>query len=685
MVRMLFVCGMLCLWSAACVNVTAETECSGSDCSDDGRRDEDVRGRSDAGGRDDEEDTVILPDGREVPADSGPVANTSCDQRSCEALELLDMEFPDTDGDGIPDCYETLFDTDGDGVANCEDQDSDEDGTPDRLEGLQDTDGDGIFDFMDTDADGDGILDAYEGVEDPDEDTLPNYLDLDSDGDGALDSAEYGRSAGDPGTPIDRDADGVPDYLDLDSDGDGLPDADELVGCPTTPNRDIPDSDGDNYTDLVEVAFGSNPCDPASDIRTLVDFYFELPFNGPQQSDTLQFGTNISRGDVLFQMDTTGSMGDEIRALQDSLSGTVIPQLAARLPDVAIGVSRFDDFPCGRYGSGVDVPFQLLQRITTDFRAAQNGVNALGLHNGEDAPESGLTALHQAASGAGWNGGCTTIAAFNPSANLVPGVADGPIGGAGFRLGSVPIIVHITDAVSHARDENGYPYGASRAETYDALRAIGGRVIGVASEDDARNDLLGLSQQTGARVPPCAWDSARPAGCGAGQCCTQRDGRGRAPDGDGLCTLVFDITSQGGGLSDSIISGVDALVNFAPITVTTRVRRDEDEFLPEGRMVDTSAFITGIIAVGGEAPVSAACAALAAPTPADLDGDGITEAFINVTPGSRLFFEVQAQNLFFPGLPTPEVFRTFIDVLGNGVAVLDTRDVSILVPPNLKQ
>jgi hypothetical protein len=669
----------------ACVQVTGETECLEGDCEDGGRRSSDARSARGDGNVEDEPDTIILPDGREVPVDPEIITTSSCDERECAAVIAAGEVPRDTDGDGFVDCEEGLLDVDGDGLANCEDPDSDGDGINDRDEGTGDTDGDGISDAYDDDADGDGIADRYEGTDDPDEDGIPNYLDLDSDGDLTPDIAEYGRDPSNPGPPVDRDGDGIPDFLDLDSDGDGLADIDEASGCPTTSQRDQPDSDGDNYSDLVELAFGSDPCNPGSDIRTLVDFYFELPFNGPEESDTLQFGSNINRGDVLFQMDTTGSMGGEISRLKSSLGGTIIPGLSASLPDVATGVSRFDDFPCNGFGSSGDVPFQLLQRITTDASAAQAGVNRLDRHSGGDGPESGFAALYQAASGEGWTGGCTNIPAFDPAVGNVPGVADGTIGGAGFRAGSVPIVVHITDAVSHARGEGGYNYGSTRDETYNALSAIGGRVIGVASGNAARSDLEGISNRSGTRVPPCAWDAGRPSGCGVGQCCTGRNGAGRAPDGDGNCTLVFDIADDGGGLDTSIISGVDALINFAPITVTTRVRRDEDEYLPEGRMVDTNEFIVSIIPIGGEAPASTTCAALAAPTPADLDGDGVNESFINVTPGSSLFFEVRAQNDFYPGEATPQVFRTFIDVLGNGVAVLDTRDVSILVPPNLKQ
>lgn len=612
-----------------------------------------------------------------------PPLTTLCDTRTCDALlEAGVSSFPDYDGDGIADCIEWYDDNDGDGVPNCEDLDSDGDGIPDDVEGEDDADFDGIPNFLDLDSDGDGIYDVWETASDYDNDGLPNFLDIDSDDDGVQDAIEFGRTIGDPGPPIDRDGDGFPDFIDEDSDGDGLPDADERIGCPTTSFRELPDSDGDNIPDLVEVAFGSDPCDPASDIRGLVNFYFELPFLGPEESDTLQFGTDINRGDVVFNMDTTGSMGGEIDNLRSSLRNTIIPQIASVLPDAAYGISRFDDFPFSSFGGRGDVPFALLQRITRDATAAQNATQGLNAAGGGDTPESGIEALYQLATGVGRNECNASVPAFNPAAGLIPGTADGTIGGAGFRPGSVPIVVQITDAPTHARGERSYNCGATREEAYTALRAIGGRVIGVASDNAGRADLLQMARNTGAVVPACAWDDRRPAGCSPGQCCTQSNGRGRNADADG-CPLVFDTDSNGNGLGTAIVSGIEALVLFAPITVTTRVRRDEREYEPGGRNVDTSTFITRITAINGiGGPRS--CGG-ATPQPADLDGDGHFEAFINVTPGSRLFFQVDAQNNDVPDTTDPEVYLAWIDVMGNGTAVLDTQDVSILVPPRLKR
>lgn len=148
--------------------------------------------------------------------------------------------FPDTDGDDIPDWLDSVDydgpegDPDGDGVPNWRednlgtdkyDWDTDGDGVSDGDE-HSDHDGDGILDKLDPDDDGDGILTRDEGTWDADGDGVPNYLDLDSDGDGRPDSEDptpggsclvWGQIELPDGDNVlegyctDRDCDGIPD------------------------------------------------------------------------------------------------------------------------------------------------------------------------------------------------------------------------------------------------------------------------------------------------------------------------------------------------------------------------------------------------------------------------------------------------------------------------------------------
>lgn len=593
----------------------------------------------------------------------------------------------DTDDDGLLDADEGTSDPDGDGVPSFLDADSDGDGIADGVEGVEDADGDTIPDSQDTDSDGDGIADAFEGTVDSDEDGTPNYLDLDSDDDGWSDEVEYGQEPGSDRAPVDRDGDRAPDFVDFDSDADGLPDSEE-TGCPESTDRDNPDSDDDGTPDLLEVAFGDGDdagqaCDPDEDIQDDVDFFFQLTFRGSPESDVLEFAPDVNNADVLFNMDTTGSMGGEISSLQNSLSDIIIPALETELENPAFAVSYFEDFPCDGYGSpSDDRPFRLSQRVTSDGRRAQSAVDSLRTHSGNDIPESGIESLYQAATGLGRdNPVCiegSEVLPFDPAANFIEGVADGEIGGAGFRDGSVPIIVHITDAPSHAKGVSEYPYGATRAEAYNALQRIGGKVVGVASGGAAREDLESIGIASGSLVPSCAWDGARPETCAANQCCTGSNGSGNDPIDDGLCPLVYDIGDSGSGLSTSIVSGIEVLVNFATFQVNGRARPDPLEL---ERGIDTSCFIQGIVPVSGTGP-ERACSV--EPEIVDLNGDELPDVFRNVTPGAELTFLIEAENNCVAPTRQPQVFTAFIDVVGSGAAVLDSRVVTILVPPDVK-
>ena len=693
-----------------------DAPCEGADCSD-----------ADAGVGADTADPIAdatedaPPNDAEVP-DSGVPTETDTDGDGIpDAIEGLgdpdgdgvpNLEDDDSDGDGIPDAVEGRRDADGDGVANSLDLDSDDDGIPDATElradpdadgipayldsdsdndglpdadeGVVDSDGDESPDYLDIDSDNDNISDGVEGLADVDADGVPNYLDEDSDGDGWTDAQEYGQAVGSGAPPADRDGDREPDYLDSDSDADGLGDAIEL-GCPDSTDRLLADSDDDDIPDLLEVAFAGEDdadqaCDPNEQIDDDVDFYFELRFRGAGQRDELVFAPDVNTADILFQMDTTGSMGGEIDELQNSLSSVILPALQTQLRDSAFGVSYFEDFPCSGHGSTtIDRPFRLAQRITTDGAVAQAAVDRLSTNSGNDIPESGLEALYQAATGFGRdNPECIDgpeVEPFNPAVGFVDGVADGTIGGAGFRDGSVPIIVHITDAESHAKGEDNYLYGATRVEAYNALSRIGGKVVGMASGASARSDLEQISIATGSTVPPCAWDLDRPADCPPDACCTAADGAGN-PARDGACPLVYDISASGGGLDATIVSGIRVLAEFATFQVNARTRPD-----PEETRFDTDCFLRRVTPVEGSAP-DRACTG--EPAIVDINRDGTPDVFDDVSPGASLTFVVDAENDCWPATRDPQVFTAFIDVVGQGAAVLDTRTVTILVPPDVK-
>ncbi len=620
----------------------------------DAEQDATVETDVDAGGSD-TIDASDVDDAR-PETDSFVVPDGECDPRACE--DFGSDRPTDTDGDGIPDCREPEPDRDSDGLPSCLDLDSDNDGIADRWEALRDSDEDGNPDRLDLNSDDDGIPDGFEGP--------PFNAD---------------------GSPVDTDGDGRADYIDRDSDNDGLLDSDE-PGCPTGPDRLLADSDSDSWSDVLEVATGTNPCDPSDTPEDEIDFFFELPYLGAEQNDGLDFGTDPGSMDVVFNMDITASMGGAIATVRSSLSDDIAPAVRDLLPDTAFGITEFGEWPtlCNfLLPVAADIyAYRLHQRVTTDLAAAQAATALWVATSNADIPETGYTALLAIANGRG-ESRCRESAqpAFNPATNRIPGVADGTIGGVGFREDALPVIIHVTDAPSKIRGVNSDD-APTADETYTALQAIGAKVIGIYNGTEAGgfDHLLNVANATSTAVPACAWDDSRPAGCLPGECCTGLAGSGVAPNGDGLCPLVYAAPDDGTGIGDQVQTGILALLQFAPTDVTTRVRRDEVEFAASG--IDTSLFIARITPLRVESP-SASCASPTPPTLLDIDGDGEDDGFADVTPGSTVFFDVVAQNSHVEATDSPQLFEAWIDVLGDGVTLLDSQRVSIIVPPSVKE
>ena len=110
---------------------------------------------------------------------------------------------------------------------------------------------------------------------------------------------------------------------------------------------------------------------------------------------------------------TTGSMAAAIANVSSSLSN-IAAQLSATIPDVAMGVGRFDDFPMGGafggYGSAGDEAYEHAQDITVNLADVQTALNSVSAAGANDWPESHVEGLYQTATAEGgtWNDGTTT-------------------------------------------------------------------------------------------------------------------------------------------------------------------------------------------------------------------------------------------------------------------------------------
>ena len=303
---------------------------------------------------DDDSDGDTIPDS--VEANNGGCSGTAPDDADYDLIpNYLDT---DSDNNGILDSAEAgadpakPVDSDGDTVPDYLDDDNDGDGLSDDLEiygeaafGLDVPEG-----KISADCDGDGAHDDAGSPEHPrdcDKDGVPDYMSVDSDGDTIPDQhegqhrasqylARYSKDSDENGIPdsvechgtpdenglmtvcVDTDGDTIPDYRSLDNDGDVLSDMYEKeIGT----DPDNADTDGDGANDMVEIGAGTDPLDPNVNPQSRGDFVFTVPYGKKSTPDkqSLSFATSVQKVDIYFAVDTSMSMQDEIKTLQEYL------------------------------------------------------------------------------------------------------------------------------------------------------------------------------------------------------------------------------------------------------------------------------------------------------------------------------------------------------------------------------
>lgn len=431
------------------------------------------------------------------------------------------------------------------------------------------------------------------------------------------------------------------------------------------------------------------------------DFFFTVAYKkDPDPTrDVLKFGTNIAQVDVGIIVDTTASMGPEINNLRDALASDtgMIPKLKAAIPNVGIAIARHDDFPVAPFGfpgsstEKADVPYELLNTVTTNKAVAQSSVFLLQPYRGGALPESQYEAQYQMLTGEGF--AWTAAKAGNIAANLPP---VGFSGGAKFRAGSLPVVVEITDASWFDKTQYSTPTAGalaphSKEEVVAAYDKIKAKFVGVharigtsaacddyatASCDSAKgfNQAVAMAQATGSVLDPSAFTT-----CTAGKCCTGVGGADVDPIG-GKCPLVYQAKTDGTGVADGIVAAIKAISVGSAFDVTAQKSNEPANIDSKGNPVDATKFIAKLRAMGeGSAPEM--CKARATK---DTDMDGTDDTFVGVTVGEPVCFEViPKMNDFVEGAKdAPQFFKAYIDVVGvPGSIKLDRREVTFLVPP----
>ncbi len=506
--------------------------------------------------------------------------------------------------------------------------------------------------YVHQDADGDTIDDIHEGSGDTDGDTIIDREDLDSDADGIPDADEAGDE--DLATPpIDTDGDFVPDFRDPDSDGDGISDADELTAG-TDPYD--PDSDGDGATDLVEIVAETDPNDSMDNPHSRGDFVFLVPYGDDPSPDvdTLVFGTNIQMADVYFMIDRSASMNNEILNLRTSLSTTIVPAVDAAIPDVWFGVGQLDQCPnaAGCTSSGTAIFIQNLANVDGDPAVTQAALDAMsGTCTG--AKEPYVAALWLIANGdpSVWAWPASKVAGRTCAD---PATTGWPC----FRPGAVPIVVMFGDESFYTQSYGaGCDPSTGAAPSFDQavaeMNAIHARFIGI----NSGNTLAGFTDV-----------------------CTATG----SVDTTGS-PLAFTIPGDGTGLGDQVIDAIEMLASQVPLDIFADAV-DVDEGPSDS--VDATIFIDRIVpnTVGGVVdpadPTRVCVGGLHVEDTAG--GDTVPDVFVDVLPGTVVCFDIYpAKNVTVEPEPMPLLFLAQVRVIGEGITVLDTRDVWFLVPPDV--
>ncbi len=326
----------------------------------------------------------------------------------------------------------------------------------------------------------------------------------------------------------------------------------------------------------------------------------EVPLEGRVRA-ALTLPANLRVVDVMFVIDSSGSMQDEIDAVRGGLRERVVPRIRSIIPDAAFGVALFGEFPVephARPDSGVQ-PYLLRTPLTTDIGRVEVSLERTPVWGNLDYPEAGVEALFQVMTGEG-------LSPWIPASTGCPG---GGSGGACFRTDSFHVAIVITDAPFHNGPPTVPPFDPylfrpaphSYADMIAAAVRTDTLVLGLSASDFGTDGGLDHLRQV-----------ARDTG---------------AVDASGE-PFAFDIGGDGSGIGDQVVRSVQRLAEGVPLDVDAIV---EDV---SGDAIDARTLVTRVI------PASA--------NPASNVGAIEADGFRRVIPGTELTFDIEVDGRALP-------------------------------------
>jgi hypothetical protein len=323
--------------------------------------------------------------------------------------------------------------------------------------------------------------------------------------------------------------------------------------------------------------------------------------------------------DLFVLFDSSDSTARPIRHLALELQA-LVDALAAEGVGLRIGIGTFTDYPFLPWGGAGDHPYRLHRRVAEphgELPAELAAAHQPGAGSGTLAGSSALTALFQAATGAGQAD--PTPPGVTPAED--PSISAGQE--AGFGPSAAPVVVTMTDVPFY--DAAGHP-GPDRADVLAALRERRIRQLGIATGAGgsgggsvlARPDLEGTAEATGAlaRHPVACGGTGPDVAPGAPLVCSIDE---LAPEGIAAVTaaLALALPDEGevsvrtaeGGVGSGSPTLVDLHEGAPAIADQVVVACREGD--PPLRTVDVEAVLarstTGQSEVLGSAAVSVRC------------------------------------------------------------------------------